>query len=208
VYATSMLAVSPAAACAEAAAVLRGPGAIGVVGNLALGAHVLVGRRLFFPAPLLLGAPLLGSGVLHRALATMALPAEALLVKPPVTEVAFCVSSTDQTYLELDEAEAQEVLSSNFRRLLTLLTASARLDASAKTNTQLYVLRSVAGAVPTPAEERDVVLLPPDTLLRDFVDDPVNRISPNTVGKVFVLVGPEGIHQRALVIFHHLGLII
>jgi hypothetical protein len=198
VHATSIIPVSPAAARAEAAAVLRGPGAIIGVGHFALGAHVL-GRRLLSPAPLLLGAPLLGSGVPLRALATMASPAEALLVKRPATQVAFCVSSTDHIFLELKGADAQEVLSSNFFSLLTLLTASSRLDDSATTDTQLYVLRSVAGAEPTPAEERDVILLPPDTLLRDFVDNPVNCITPNNVGKVFVLVGPRDIQRRAFV---------
>jgi hypothetical protein len=163
----------------------------------------VLGRRLFLPAPFLLGAPLLGPGVLHRALAAMASPAEALPVKPPATQVAFCVSSIGFRYLPA--VDAQLLFAKDVENLLAILKAEDLLKnttAYTVNDLQLYVLRSVAGDEPTPAEERDVVLLPPDTLLRDFVDDPVNRISPNNVGKVFVLVGPEGIHQRAFVIFH------
>ncbi len=92
---------------------------------------------------------------------------------------------------------AAEVLSASSVELLKMFVKDERLDTKAVATTRLYVLRSVEGDEPTPLEERDVVELPVHVPLRDFVNNPVNKITPNSYGEVFLLVGPEDIRTRA-----------
>jgi hypothetical protein len=82
-------------------------------------------------------------------------------------------------------------------RLLKILVDNQKLTLSESAKADIYVLRSVKGADPTPMEEYDAVALPGDVPLSAFLANPANGVTLSPAGRAFLLVGPENIHQRA-----------